>query len=497
MACLFIEGFDKYGPPAVSATRLADLLAGEWNVVSIASSGIVGSLTAYGYSMFIAGNASLTKSFGNKSRLIVGVRCQPILAAQVQYIAFGDSGTTQCSIAINSSGNIVLHNGTTSGSTIATSAVTISSNSTHYLEADITFGNSAAYNIYLDGVSILSGTGDTTTTANNTANSVAFGAVVTNSGWSIDDIYIFDTTGSFCNAVLNTNPVVDTQLPTVDHAVQFAPTSTVIGQAESYTGGAAISTGANTIYLVPITPSENLTLNSVSLMPAASNGAAKYRSVLYTGASVPTGAPVATGSEVVGATSGTELSLPFGSGQALTSGTKYWVGYFTDTAVNVVKADTHASGYTASFTYAATGPTTPSMSSGQNTRQMWGVCTGAAASYPTVGLTDANGVGAVDENYLTDSTVGHEDLYGFPNLNITPTGVYVVAIKAFMRDTDSGARTVTMQAKSVATDTASTAFTPATTYGWASGYYETDPNTSAAWAGAAVNAGFYGYAIAT
>jgi hypothetical protein len=490
MTCLFIEGFDKYGSPSVVNTRLQTLMSGEWTTTTGANA-IVASLSTYGQSLQLAGNAFIARSVGNQSRLITGFRFS--WTGSVLYLTYFDTSTAQVTVLINSVGLIEVRSGNNAGTLRGTSVVGVSTNATHYLEFTSNFDNSGSYNVYLDGVSVLSGTADTLQSANATANSVVFGA----SGAvnpSIDDIYVFNDSGSTCNAALNTNPIVDTQLPNSDSSVAFTATASFLGAAESQTNSTT-TPGANKLYLRTSTPGANMTLQKVTILPSTTSAGAKFKAVLYSDSAGAPNTLIATGTEVVGATAATYLDLPFSSGQALTSGTPYWFGFITDTAVSLHQSTTGTTRDIASNTYGSGAPSpAPAMTGNQANGLIYGQCSSPAANWVCV---DQNPPGPVDQTYVSSSNVSDEDLYGFPNLNISASNVYIVAVKFYGKDSDSGARTVTSQAKSSGTDGASSSYTPSTSYGWNSGYYELDPHTSAAWLSSAVNSATFGYKIAS
>ena len=88
----------------------------------------------------------------------------------------------------------------------------------------------AAYQVWLDGVSAFSSTGDTQPTANNYANGIAV-ALGAARGLTLDDLYLFDTTGTTNNAALLTSPRIETTFPASDSAVQFAFGAGILGRA--------------------------------------------------------------------------------------------------------------------------------------------------------------------------------------------------------------------------------------------------------------------------
>ena len=96
-------------------------------------------------------------------------------------------------------GTTSVTNGAYTGTVLGTSAASVAAGTTHYLEWDITFGNAGSYQVWLDGTSILTGTGDTQATANARATGfsliagrVAGASVV----FTVDDLSVFDAAGA-------------------------------------------------------------------------------------------------------------------------------------------------------------------------------------------------------------------------------------------------------------------------------------------------------------
>jgi hypothetical protein len=493
MALLFLEGFDKYGPlNANTATVPALLTAGEWTTAS--SLTIVAGLSAVGNAVQLGAGASMNKTLvTNYARLIGGLRFSSSLAAVITLMQFRDGATAQCTISLETTGVINLRSGAVAG-TILSGAATISANSTHYLEWDITFGASAAYQVWLDGVSLFGGTGNTRGgTTNNYANaiSLAIGATAT---YTVDDLYLFDTTGSANNAVLLTSPRVETSFPASDSAAQFAVGAGILGSNAARTG-TLNAPAANSLVLRRFTPAVSCTLNSISVMPGATSATANYRPVVYADSAGAAGTLMSGGSTVVGIASGTVLTMPLTTPQSLTAGTQYWLGLMDDTSVGLQLMDGNNLGYRAAATFTSGAPgTAPAMTSGQATYLLWGNLTGISGNnWYEVSQNNPPGL----PSYVFDATVGHEDLYNFNALSVIPAHVYAVAVKAYCERSDSGAKTVSMRMHSSATDSGGTATgqTPGTSFGWLTSLFETDPNGAIAWTGAALNAATSGFHV--
>jgi hypothetical protein len=496
MADVFIDGFDKYGGVNSNSALVGTLLQSEWTNQPNGTVNIVAGLssTGFAFSFTAVGTAVvLFKTFSSTwTRLIGGVRFNASLSSQSGF-GFASNGTVACSITVNTAGTISLRTGATNGTALSTSSASVSANSTHYLEWDITFGASSSYQVWLDGASIFSGTGNT---ANGVSNVNQFNFAGAAGGAIIfDDLYLFDSTGGTNNAVLNTNPRIETQFPTADSSVQFSFGAAILGSANQTTV-TTNSPGAGILILRTYTPPVACVLNSVACVPNASNGAANYKSVLYAdNAGVPN-TLLATGTQVTGTIAGSTLVSPFSSGQTLTASTAYWLGFIADTNVALQESDSNATGRSKSNTYAS-GPPSPagSTTGGQASWLIYGNLTGVAVDYYEVSVNPPPG----DISYVFASSSGYEDLYSFPALSTTPLNIYTVAVKGNIKKSDTGARTVNLQCKSSGTDSAgsNSGITPATSYGWLDSFFDTDPNTGSAWTGTGLNSATSGVKVAS
>jgi hypothetical protein len=502
MVALFIEGFDKFGPTnIVSANVAAALAAGEWTSFGSSTYNIVAGLSATGNALSISYNQNLATGLktlaASYSRLIGGIRFSSNLANSAACgVGFGDSGTQQCTITINTAGTISLRTGNANGTALATGG-SISANSTHYLEWDITFGATASYQVWLDGVSLFSGTGATKTSGNSSANQFNFIGNTGGQTITYDDLYLFDTTGSQNNAVLLTSPRVETQFPNADSSVQFGFGAAILGSASQRVSNTSTPL-ANRLFLRSFTPAQAGVLQSVACIPGASSGAANYKAVAYSDNSGAPNSLLSSGSQVTGTTNGTTLTSALVTPQTLSAGTAYWIGFITDTSVQLQEVDSTTTGAFASNTYASGAPgTAPTMTTGQPSWIIYGNLTGVGVNNYEEAIPSNQNQAVGDLSYVFDSTSGHEDLYNFPALSVTPSSIYTVAVKGYAKRSDSGARTISLRMKSSGTDSGgtNTGQTPGTSYGWLDTLFDTDPNTSAAWTPGNLNAATSGFKI--
>lgn len=521
MAIVFTEGWDKYGTnyntPAASTpsnvswgTATANwmkLMANEWT--SGAGAGfamLCAGLTGTGNAWLFQGtngNGSLSKTLAGNYTKAVGNICINYAGfgnATIQFLRFLDGTTLQAALGLDVLGHVLVMN--KSGTVIGTSSSVNTVNTVHYIAWEIQVGNSSGtYKVWVDGTLVINGTGGAFNgTANAYYNAItlcAGTAPAANVILAFDHFILDDGAGS---AITTINPVIETDFATSDSAVQFANTAYAMGAWNAVTIQNTQAPGANTLFLRKFTaPSGGGTLNSVSCVPAATNATAKFKAVLYADSAGSPGSLTATGTEVVGTTGGVALVGPFSAGQTLTGGTAYWIGFITDTSVVLNESDNlTTTGWEKANTYASGAPN-PAGTAGTTADPnwiIWGNLTGVTGNWQTESEMHSLGIWG-DFAYTSDNTVGHEDLLGFNALSANPSSIVAVVVKGFMRDSDAGARTVTLNTKSGTTDSAGSnaGFSPTVSYGWFSSVFTTDPNTSAAWGVSGLNAATSGYKI--
>jgi len=497
MALLFMDGFDKYGGVNSNGTSVTALLTqGEWTSAASGTFNIVAGLSSTGYALSLgtAALANISKTLpANYGRLIGGIRLSAINLTANSGIQFSDAGTNQCGICLTAStGTFSVKTGSyTSGTVLGTSAASLTTGTIHYLEWDITFATAGSYQLWLDGVSILSGSGNTHGSANNYANQIALtNANASTISITYDDLYLFDNTTTQNNAVLLTSPRIETQFPISDGAVQFAVGASTLGNNVSRAGG-SYTPPANNLYLRAFTPTRSCTLSSISVLGGSTSSATiNVKPVIYAdNAGSPNGgALLSTGSAVTGVTAGTVQTYPLTTPQSLSAGTQYWLGTIADTSPANVFAlgDTLVSGRTAPSSFTTPSTTCPTSTAGQTTAALWGNITLAS---PVNWYEHSNPVQGTS-SYVFDATVGHEDLYNFPPLSVAPAAIYAVAVKGNVAKSDAGAKTVSLRTLSGGTDSGGslTGQAPGTSFTWLTSLFPTDPTTGAAWTSTGLNA---------
>jgi hypothetical protein len=516
----FIDGFDHYWPAIETAaassfdlTTSGSPIAAEYSVLnSPAWCATFAALSGTGCCLGVnagSGSSYLIKKglSANYARSIGGAQVKWATmsgSASSDYfgiVAFFDGATAQVYISINPSGIIRVTRGVpSSGTLLGSSTETISVNSVNEIEWDVTIhGSAGIVKIWINGVLSSINLSGVNTSASGVAQFNAFaltgGASVSSSTTGYYDhmyFYCWTTAGSSDTPLL-TNPVIETTLETADDSVQFTATAGILGNV-AYTCATNSAPGANQLALRTFTPGVNCTLNSIGILPEATSATAKFKAVLYADSSGSPGTLVATGTEVVGTTSGSRLALPFASGQSLTSGTAYWIGYITDTSVVVRQYDTTTTpGQTKANTYTSGAPNPAgTMTTGKPSYLIWGNLTGMSANWYQTGQSYA-----YSGRYNASSTVSNQDTFTFASLSSTPASIYLVTLRGAMTKSDGGARTLDLVMKSGASTSLGSLsnISPPLSLSYQSSNYWVDPNTGLAWTATGLNSAKSGYKI--
>jgi hypothetical protein len=530
----FFDGFDTYGRtgfrPVVAGVEDArsTLLAGDWTSVLAWGLGsslaqvtctVIDALGGTGNGLRVAQTGNVAGWAGGLSKTLPA-SCKRItvnLSAKVslssyfrQAIVFGDTGIDQFAVTIESSGQIGVRKGdgtsTTAiyGTLIATSNEAVSDGEQFHLDLDVEVdGSAGVVKAYLNGVatSLQATALDTQATANATANELRIVATGSNTvlggSWiDVDHLNVRGYISGGGSAIIRTNMIVETQFPTGDYSIDFVFGAAVLGDDAART--TAVNTpGANQIVLRRFTPEADGTLDSITVLPETTNALAKFKAALYSDAAGVPDTLITDGVEVVGCTSGVELTGALVTPHAFTAGTPMWLAFYGDSAISLRLADDTLSGRRLARTYGSGAPgSAAAATAGLSDWLVFGNVSGVAADFWSVLNNDPF---SGDLAYMTSSTPSDQDLFTFPILSSTPTTIYSVAVKAVMRRADAGARTVDLQTKSAATTGAGaqSGLALPTTWFTAASYFDTDPDTAAAWNASGVNLAKHGYKIAS
>lgn len=100
-----------------------------------------------------------------------------------------------------------------------------------------------------------------------------------------------------------------------------------------------------------------------------------------------------------------------------------------------------------------------------------------------------------DTTYLDDATIGHIARFTFPSLPVSTGTVACADVVWYGRKTDAGTRTVKGNVKSSASTATGADSAMPTSFAYATGHFETDPNGGGAWTVASVNAAEFGVEV--
>lgn len=187
MALLLIEGFDTYATGGYT---------GKW----LAQGGTISAIGRQGTNgLTYITSTDMEKAVSNKKTVIIGIAIKLSATKSWTLVEFRDSATNQIGLYTDGSNQILVKVGF---STIKSTGYSIPTNTWVYLEFKATIDNTTgSWELRINGVTKDSDSGiDTQATGNAYATSVMFRfSGLGSSTHYLDDIYIFDDEGSFCN----------------------------------------------------------------------------------------------------------------------------------------------------------------------------------------------------------------------------------------------------------------------------------------------------------
>lgn len=514
---IFTEGWDKYGPvntALVSRTQNTSLWVDEWRTLTGGDTHTIlapltGTVTNHGSYRQKASNSgnspaqALKTLPGNYARVVGGFTFNSMDAFSQSGLTFVDvpNSVNQFTIQLNmTTAKIEVRRGWRGGTLIATSTQTWSVGTTHCLEYDITFHATAGIiKIWLDGaLTSINLTGQNTiSNINAYFNGIDLGTINTNNHaawWDHFYLWAFTASGGSETPCLD-NPIIETSQAQADDTVAWTVGAHAFTSPNYYWGPGNIGTqpGGNQILLRRCVADQSGTITNVVVsQPNTTSAICKVKAVIYADSSGAPGALLATGTEVIGVTSGTPLVLPIS--YAATGGTTYWIGMIYDQVINWGCNDDSGSGLAKGNTYTS-GPPNPA-GTGFGTVgnvNLVMTMTGVTLHYPQENVWRP----LQDYSYNVSGTLNQKDLYTFPALTATPTAIHCVSVKGMLARSDSGLRGARFYVKSGVTVSYGTSgdIIPPITWGMEGSNWFNDPATSAAWATAAVNAAKFGYEI--
>jgi hypothetical protein len=135
----------------------------------------------------------------------------------------------------------------------------------------------------------------------------------------------------------------------------------------------------NSIFLTPIMSDGSMLVQSVSFVPASTDGLLSFQAVVYTDLNGSPNELMGVGNKVTGITAGVTAVSTISNGVPVISDATYWIGIAHDNAFYMTVADTRVhNGATISNTYSNGPPAVASATGGGAVWQMWGDLLGAS-----------------------------------------------------------------------------------------------------------------------
>lgn len=490
MAYIIGDSFDPYA-------AITDAAANYWET---SASWTISSTTRFGagqsLSTTITNATLLQKTIGSNETTLFAAFAYRFNGAfsgtnQQAGIQFLDSGTAQVTIIFRADGAIVVRSGGASGTVVATFTAAFSASVwTHFQIKTVINSTTGSVEIRLNGNTSDDFSATNINTRGGTSNNYATQVAVVTSAMSgvtniIDDLLFYSSSGAAPNDWVG-DIRATWQAPTADTAQKQFTAS----PASSSAFGVSTQSGSNTLSITAgqirttaiLTTPVGGTLGKATVnFNAGFTGKAKVALYDSDGASSAPGTLLATSAEVTNPVTGTN-DFTFSSPPLLVMNHQYYLALITDTNCTL-KAGAAATSYTQTQAYASGFPATMSGASGSANQ---------ALMFGTITATNSGCVQELIEDgaatYVFDSTAGHFDLYDCADLASTPASIIGVNVRSFGAKSDAGARTATIRVKSGATSQDGATLALSTSFQNMNLWLPTDPNTSAAWTGAAINA---------
>lgn len=192
MALLFMESFDGYGGTAAHATK--------WSTMSGLGTSSPAPRTGT-HRVASVGTGIVRPISPGSATLIVGVAFYWSGINQGSVILWPNAapfGTfAQCALTLDEDSKVSVRAPYNNSAALGTSAdAVLVTGSWNFIEWKITVANAGSYEVKVNGISVLSGSGDT---QGQTATGVGSMTFVTGTFNGFDDLYVLDSTGSMNN----------------------------------------------------------------------------------------------------------------------------------------------------------------------------------------------------------------------------------------------------------------------------------------------------------
>jgi hypothetical protein len=413
------------------------------------------------------------------------------------YVQLRDGATAQCTVVMESSGNIVLKRGDHTGTVVATYTAAFAQDVWSHFQIRVVIDPTVGtFTVRKNGQTsdTFSATGlNTRSTTNSYANVIALGmgtgATIND---YVDDLFFFSGSGAVPNTwvgdvrAICLPPVADTathqMVPNVTTGTfgaggGFSQTNP---STELHFSGPFLATRGGTLQKINVTLQAALTghIKGALYLDDGTGG------VPGTGTARP-GTLLGTSAEITNPPSGS-LDFIFTGGPAVQSGRQYFVGVMQDANIAISRiSGAGQTEYIMPRSYAAGFPATGWDPGGStNVNAMTATFTVGGVNALVVSDLLADG----DVTFVAGTNVNDTDLYELGDLPITSLAIIGVVTKVYIKKSDAGSRSGQILLKSGATQVTGPDTVLGTTYTYLSRADGVDPATGAAWTPGAVNA---------
>jgi hypothetical protein len=491
MAFSFGDGFDCYAAPA-------DAINGYWDTMPTSFTLVSGRFAGSRALSFSGGLViNLMKSSGVNDavhHLVVAVQQVSALSGTTACgnLQLLDGATAQCSVVFRSDGAILLTSGGPTGTTLATYTGAITAINTWYaFEFEIVINNTAgSFTVRKNGNTSNDFTLGSLNTRGGTANNYANRLQVGSGSSAAATQYIDDLFWrSDASSVAWMGDIrCYTRMPASDASVQFSRTPNSYVQATS-SALTVFFDVANSFYTPMIAAYDGTVGTGTVSFTAGFTGTLKCS--VFNGTVAGPTTILASATSITNPTTGSN-TITFPTPFTITKGTQYWMGFASSISPGSPANSGPANSGKVSTTvgYSTFPAASPTVSNNNAPTCSWMISTTTNYEMVSEAQQDAT------TSYVYESTPAHADFYGIGSIASTPVSTIAVVTRAYMQKSDAGSRTAAVQLKSGATTVASPTLT-LTTSGWLWAYRTdiVDPNTSAAWTAAAVNAAQIGPSV--
>jgi hypothetical protein len=410
-----------------------------------------------------------------------------------------DGSTVQCSVEFTTGGTINVRTGNQTGTIVATFTSAFSANQWNGWNIQIIIGTGTSGSVTIrkngSGTNTYQATGIATQiTANAYAQTYLFflgpNSVGNGFAWRMQDFWFYNSSSATPGPTTFLANDVRTfwMAPNGASQTQFTPSAIPTLGFTTITNTSSLS--ANTEYAQSLgTPKYNGTIaNCVLNFNAGTTGTVIVGLYDNTGSGGGPGILLATSNVVTNPTSGNN-TFTFASPPAVVNTVGYYIAVLSSVAI-VLKAGSSNSNYSLAQSYASgfTNPGNMSVAS----FNLW-AATLAYTSNNYTCVSELTQDGATTT--VSDSNPGDEDRYAATALPVTPTQIYGVQVRGFMQKSDSGARSGAVTITSSGSNVVGSSVALSTTYENVVLQQDTDPNTSAAWTAAGLNAALVGVKV--